>query len=513
MEDRGLSAIWLQMHGERNDLEERCEQYARWTLPHLFTDREDDELKNPTETEQSSVAIGPRLVNHLSHRVIDTMFPNDAPFFNIDLTPEATREFRAKDPKGERWAALQQDLREVENAAVRNMDLTAYRPQAITAIQLNIITGNSLIFRHPDGKRSVYSLKDFCVERSIVGMPLKVVLRDVKRYGSLDEELREAVMAAGKEKAYKDDTPCNLYTFFEYRSDKWYMRQAVDDVEVEAAQTSYNVTDFPCLILAWNLARGENYGRGLVEEYAVMFHNVDVLTSALIDMIGVAADLKILVNPAGSTDVEEFASARRGDYVAGKEGDLHVPEFQFAVNIEVVSAAIQKYERELSQAFLLSSAGVRDAERVTAEEIRFFAREMESAFGGIYSRLALEWQKREADYQLSQLKLGNFLGESAKLETTVTAGLQTLTRDGKLERLRLAVADLQMLDAVPEDLRAAINPAKFAAHIFGNRGVDASTFLYTADEMAANRQAQQRAEQEQALAQGEAQAAAKAATQ
>jgi hypothetical protein len=43
-------------------------------------------------------------------------------------------------------------------------------------------------------------------------------------------------------------------------------------------------------------------------------------------------------------------------------------------------------------AFLLNSAIQRNAERVTAEEIRYMAQELEAALGGIYSTLSQEFQ-------------------------------------------------------------------------------------------------------------------------
>lgn len=237
------------------------------------------------------------------------------------------------------------------------------------------------------------------------------------------------------------------------------------------------------------------------------------MTEAMIDLIGVAADIKFLVNDMSSFDVDAWNNAKRGEYVPGKEGDITVPTFKFAVEVQFISDAIAKLERELAQAFLLSSAGVRDAERVTAEEIRFFAREIESAFGGLYSRLALDWQRKEAEYLLSQIDFQTYLtsGDEA-FETSVVTGLESLSREGKLDALRIAIADLQMLDTVPQEIRAAFNPLKFAAFIFRNRGVEAEDFLFTQQEMQANQEAQLAEEERLMQTQGEVAVASKAAS-
>jgi len=158
---------------------------------------------------------------------------------------------------------------------------------------------------------------------------------------------------------------------------------------------------------------------------------------------------------------------------------------------------IQGLERELAQAFLLNSSAVRDAERVTAEEIRFIAMELESAFGGLYSRLALEWQRHEAEYAVSQINFATDIGgKLSAFEVIVTTGLESLSREGQLDNLRRALADLQMLEAVPEELRATINPMKFANFIFTNHSVKWDEFLYSQQEMAANQQAAMQQEQQ-----------------
>lgn len=515
-EGDNLAGHWKTLDGRKGDLIARSEQYARWTVPSIFPEDNNTQSETPEESQKGNVAIGARLVNHLSHRIVDTMFPNDKPFFAIAMTPESKRRFEEEIESDEDNGAnnrklLDEALIGAENAAMRNLNLTAYRPIAIQALSLKIVTGNALIYRMPDEERVVYSIRDYSVTREISGKLKEVMLRDHKMFGSLDEDIQEQLKAANKGRKYEESTPVELFTYYWFENNKWHMRQAVDNVDLDVSE-SYKKADFPCLVLTWNLGRGDNYGRGLVEDYAVSFHNIDVMTEAMIDLIGVAADIKFLVNDMSTFDVEAWNSAKRGEYVAGKEGDITVPQFKFAVEVQFIGEAIAKLERELAQAFLLSSAGVRDAERVTAEEIRFFAREIESAFGGLYSRLALDWQKKEAEYQLSQIDWQSTLPDGTEtFEPVITTGLESLSREGKLDALRLAISDLQMMDAIPEDIRKAFDPLKFAAFIFRNRGVESEDFLFTPDQMKENAEAE--AKQQAALMekQGEVAVASKAA--
>lgn len=508
-----ISAYYTELESKKGDLHQRCEQYARWTVPSVFPPDNPGDANTHSESEKGNVAIGARLVNHLAHRIVDTMFPNDKPFFAIRMSTEAELKLAEEaeedgaDPT-EVLAAAMASFSAIENAAMQRMNLTAYRPVAVNAVIYKIVTGNAVIRRMEDDARVVYSVRDYVVRRDISGTVKELILRDTKRFGELDEELQAEVKnsESAKGKALKETDDVTLYTYFYYENKKWKQYQAVEDIDLEE-EVSYKEADFPCIVMAWNLGRGDHYGRGLVEDYAVSFHNTDVLTSALLDMIGIAADIKFLVDPASGIDLDAYNQARRGEYVAGRKDEVSVPEFQFGVQAQVVAEQIAKLERELAQAFLLQSAGVRDAERVTAEEIRFFAREIESAFGGLYSRLALDWQRKEAEYQLSLIDFDMYVDNLKSFDVSVTTGLESLSREGKLDNLRLAIMDLGMLEGVPEDVRVVINPLKFASFIFRNRTVAAEEFLYSPAEFQQIQQAKQQQEQQLLAQQGEQQAA------
>lgn len=491
-----LDQLWTVMQGEKGDLERRSEEYARWTVPYVCP----EEGTEGQEQEKADIAIGPRLVNHLANKVVDTMFPHDRPFFAVTLTPEMRQKLRkelGEEAEAQFAEAVRSETTAVEEVAMRKLRLTTYRPQAVEAVKHQIITGNAVLRRLKDGSRIVYGVKDFGIRRNVDGKAYHILLRDAKFFGSLPKDIKQRTLNVHKE--YKDSDKCTLYTEYKWDGNRWCMRQAVDDVMIDKG-VKYKPVDLPVLPLVWNLARGENYGRGLVEDHATAFHQIDVLTKALIDMVGVMADIKFLVDPASVLDPQELNDSPRGSYHQGREGDISTPSNQRRLEVQATMQIIQSLERELAQAFLLNSAGVRDAERVTAEEIRFIAMELESAFGGLYSRLALEWQKHEAEYAVSQINFDTDLGDSklSAFEVVVTTGLESLSREGQLDNLRRALADLQMLDTVPEELRGTINPLKFASFIFNNHAVKFQEFQYTEQEMQANNDAAM-AQQQQML--------------
>jgi len=488
-----LSEKWKTLEVLKGDLIQRCEQYAMWTIPSVCPVDTHDGIEQP----KGNVAEGARLVNHLANRIVDTMFPSDKPFFTISLTPEAEQQLEEdleKDEHEKYVGDLKQATTQAENAAMRALKITAYRPIAVQAVQHQIVTGNAIIHRTETGKRVVYGIKDFCCTRDLKGELLTVILKDSKKFSSLPESIQDKLKETKND--YKPDSDVVLYTYYVKEKSRWCRLQGVDHHVVEETKRYYTPTDLPILSLTWSLSRGESYGRGLVEDHAPSFHNIDVTTLALLDLIGLAADFKFLVDPSSQLDIDELNMAKRGSYNPGKQGDISVPDFPKRIEIGLLMEAISKWERLLAQAFLLHSAGVRDAERVTAEEIRFYAKELESAYGGLYSRLALEWQQKEAEYLLSQIDFAAFNSVGIQtFDVIVTTGMESLSREGQLDNLRLAIADLQMLEAVPEDMRGVINARKFAEYVFANRGVNLSEFVYTEQELQMQQQA---AEQQQA---------------
>lgn len=507
---KSLSNTWETMNANKNDIEARNEEYARWTVPSICP----EDASGDQNPRQGNVAIGARLVNSLANRVVDVMFPSDRPFFSLPMTPKSERELVKehggdKEAAGKEMLVIRQMTEGVVNDAMRIMDLTSYRPVAVEAVKHAIITGGCILRRHDDNLRSVYGIKNYACMRDTRGVLTAAILRDSKTFSSLTKEHQDMLetIAPGK---YKQDAPITLYTYFERTSENtWITCQGLDDQVLDGSKDTHDNENLPIIDITWSLQSGDNYPRGLVEENQVLFGNIDVTSLAIIDMFGIAADTKFLVNPASMLDVDELNSAPRGSYHAGIPGDVEAVGFKHRAEMEVLINQVQSWERQLAQVFLLMSAVTRDAERVTAEEIRGQARELESAFGGLYSKLALVWQKKEAMYVVNQLRLED--DALADVDVVVTTGLESLSREGQLDALRLAIADLQMMDTVPEDLRAAIDVRSFAEFVFTNRGVNFGQFVKSKDVIAAEQKAAQEREQQMMQQQSQMDAASKAA--
>jgi hypothetical protein len=104
---------------------------------------------------------------------------------------------------------------------------------------------------------------------------------------------------------------------------------------------------------------------------------------------------------------------------------------------------LQSIERRLSQAFLLTANTIRDAERVTAEEIRAVAQELEDSFGGTYTVLSAEAQ---APYARRVLYILSKKGQAPKLPPSVTP--QVVTGFAALGQTHEAAAIIEWLKSL-----------------------------------------------------------------
>ena len=481
-----ISNIWADMNTEKGDLIDRSESFSRWTVAAVMPADGNDKV----EQQHGNVHVGASLVNHLANKIVDVLFPVSRPFFTVAMTPEAQLQIEqeiGEDNAGVMQEQVRDATSRLEKVAMRNLKLTAYRPTAILVCKHLIVTGNALLRRMPDGERVLYPVNRYGVRRDILGAEIETVLCDKKTFSTFSKETQNMILAVHG--GTKPDDVIELLTHYKREGKRWAIRQEAEGVGIGDVLYQ-NDEDYDLLILDWTLHPGEHYGRGLVEDHAATFHNIDVTNEAIIDLMAIIADIKFFVRPGSplSHDLAALNAAPRGTYWPGNAEDISIPEMRARGDLSTMIEVVARWEAELSQAFLKST--VRDAERVTAQEIRMVANELESAFGGLYSQLAMSWQQKEADYAISKVDFNKEVGALGDMfEVVVTTGLESLSREGQIDNLRLAIGDLQMMDVVPDDIKGAIHPLRFAKFVFTNRSVDLKAFLNTQEEMQANEEA------------------------
>lgn len=467
---------------EREDVITRCEQYAGWTLPIVFPDAD---VVETDEMQHDYQSVGAQAVTNLANKIMMTLFQPSKPFFRTQLSDEQRAEVAAEEQLSS--AQIDAALAQTEREGMKELDKMHIRVSMNSVIPQLIITGNSLLHTPENKPAQVYSLRDYVMSRNLSGEPTKTIVREEITVSGLDEELEALATVHG----YHENDKVSLYTGIQKVGEERYVVwQELEDICYCHKQIGvYSKDTLPWIPLTWNLTRGKDYGTGLVENYAGDFHTLSTLAETSRDYAIVITDIKNLVDPTGMTDVREITEAPSGAYVHGREGDIYVHTPQVANAADFLDTRFDKVARRIGAAFLLNTAVTRDAERVTAAEIRMQAQELEGSLGGVYTRLATELQ-----LPLAKRLLRKVDKTFTVVEPVIVTGFESLSRNSELDNFRAFMQDLIILADVPEEVRDRMKFGDVIATLGAGHGVAYENFLK--DEDVVKQERKERAAQE-----------------
>lgn len=477
--------VWSRLAGIRQPVLERAERYAALTIPKLCLPEGHQQYSDSQANDFQS--LGAQAVNHLANRLMMALFRPGDPFFRLDPGKDLRKKLAAANIKEEDLQVL---LSDAELEAVNSLDRKSLRQKFYQASRHLITIGNVVVQRGKGNEPSrVYGLRNFCVKRMANGMLHTLAIAEKVKFDELDPAAQSQV--SGRQM----DSEVTLYRVIcREPAGNYKLRYAVDEVELLDPKFTGNYASLESLekeylVLGWDLADEHDYATGLVEEYEDDFMALSALSESLLDGSVLTTEMRWLVNPAGMTAIEDFRRSRNGDAMPGIEGDLAAVSGGDPKAIEAAIRVIEIYSQRLARGFLLQSAMVRDAERVTAEEIRAIAMELETAFGGVYSQLGNGWQRPVAHWCLEDVDLG--LPPGADIQVTVITGLEALSRNAQLEKLRAALGDLALFEQLPDAMKARFNYDSIVKFVGMGRGINLSPHLKSEEQV--------RAEQQQAM--------------
>ena len=478
-----LKGEFNKMAAARESVLTRAERYAGWTIPTLFpneTTGSDEEFQNDYQS------FGAQAVNNLANKIMMALFQPSRPFFRLTLTPEQEAEILSEN-EGLDATKIEEALAEGERGSMRELEKINARVTMTDSMMQLIVTGNSLLYMPQDDTVQSYTLKDYVIERDLRGNTVKLIICETKTITSLSDELA----AIASEHVKSENAEVSLYTGIQkVGPDEYVVWQELEDLcSCHIKVGRYTKDTLPWLPLTWTLARNRDYGTGLVEMYAGDFHTLSTLAEAILDYTTIITDVKILVDPTGMTDVRKINEAASGEYVHGREEDLYVHFANVANGADFLTNQFNTVERRLAAAFLLNNSVTRDAERVTAEEIRMQAQELESSYGGVYSRLSTELQ-----LPLAKRLIKKFDPAFKDIEPVIVTGLESLSRNSELDRTRAFFTDLVALADVPEEVALRIDYSKLITMLGAGHGIDYKDLLKSEKAVAEAQKAKARQE-------------------
>jgi len=404
---------------------------------------------------------------------------------------------------------IEKQLRKYERMVVRDFETLAQRTKMFKTLRLLVATGNALLEQLDNGKIKVYRLDKYIIRRSPNGDLKEIIIRElvtpddipdsVKNHPDAQQQQQQPTSQSLKtaEAHVRNDIP--LFTHIIWNTKVFEVHQEVLGLSIPGTEATYPEDRLPFLPLAWALNDGENYGRGHVEEHLGDFVAYDGLCQSLLEGAAAASLLIFLKKPNATTNLLDLKNARNGEFIEGNADDIGClkvekqPDFKFAYDTS------KEIEGRLSRAFLLQEAIQRDAERVTAEEIRYMAQQLENTLGGAYSVLGVDLQAPLANLlMINMRKRGKLPPLPKEIDITITTGFEALGRGHDLQKLREfrdEVVAMGQAAQSPGIITMYMGMGNFFTRVATAIGLDTDGLVPTEDEIDIIKNQQQQIEQ------------------
>jgi len=476
---------YQQLETAREPFLTRARDAAKLTIPTLVPPQGAGPHTKYHTPYQSLGADG---VNNLSAKLLLALLPPNSPFFRFVIDDFTL--MKLTQTEGAR-AEVEKALNKIERSVMTEIEATAIRTPSFEVIKQLLVAGNALAYLPPAGGLRVFRLDRFVVHRDPMGNVLEIITK---------EDISPDVLPAILRKEGDDKSPEKtkaLYTRVIRGAKEWSVYQEVDGQEVPGSKGTYPLDKSPWLPLRWIRIDGESYGRGRVEEYIGDLRSLEALNQAIVEGSAAAAKVLFLVNPNGTTKLRTITDSENGAVRAGNAEDVSVLQVQKFNDFRVALDTIAKIENRIARAFLMTAAVQRDAERVTAEEIRIMAGELETGLGGVYSILSQEFQLPLVNRLLHQMERQQRLPTLPKgvVKPTITTGMEALGRGHDKSKLRGLLEAIAPLG--PEVIAQYLNVGDYIARVGVSEGIDMGGLIRSEEEI----QAQRAAAQEQAMMQ------------
>lgn len=452
------------------------------------------------------ISMGADGVNTLSSKLLMTVLPPNSPMFRLAAADKVVEEL---DGIGSR-AEVEKKLNQVERSVQLEIEDIGVRAALSEGLKQLINSGNVLLYLPKTGNLRTFRLDRYVVLRDSAGNLLKTIIKETVSIETLPADVREMVRALKEieDIAGTPETPevkeVDVYTVFHRVAERIEMYQSVKGRKLPGSMGSWLVEKSPVMALRWNYLHDEDYGRSYVEEYAGDLMAAEALSKNLREAAAAAAKINPMVNPTGLTRAQDIAKSKNLEVISGRKDDVTMLQFDKAPDLMFVERVLDKVLQRLQYAFMMNRAAQRDAERVTAEEVRSVISDVDAVLGGIYSLLAQDLQRplvvRVMDRMVREKKipdLSKLKGSKGQpvVAPRIITGVDALGRGQDYSKYRTIVTEILM--PLGPAAFAEVNLNDFLRRAFVSLSIDTDGLLKSPEDKQVDQQKMQGAQQAQ----------------
>jgi len=424
-----IQSEFERLDNRRTNKLQRAQDCSRLTVPGLYPE---DGFTETMELPDIYSSLPARGVMALASRMVSAIYPlNQTPFFNLEIDQQYV-------PQGVDTTETMSQLARLDKKIMDKLSSTNLRQELFVLFQHLIVIGDALFQCTDDYQFRVHRIDHYVVQRYPDGRVYRIILREWVDPDAIPENWNydsKAEMYGSPENGPSSDhKPYFTEIVWNPSTSKWdvsveYCGQVVDG-------GTYDVN--PYIPQVWSRIAGEDYGRSLCEEHIGDIRTLEALTKSLVEAAAANAEFRIGVDPTGITEVSDLQETENGDFVPARAVDVFAVQLAKQIDLGPMAGVRQDLIQNLSRTFLLQSSVQRNADRVTATEIREVAQELDQTLGGIFSGMARDIQiplVRRAMILMSRDKLipkelvSLITSDKGMLNLKVRTGLEALNRE------------------------------------------------------------------------------------
>jgi|TARA_R100001443_G_scaffold8502_1_gene17844 hypothetical protein len=466
---------YSQLQSGRTQFLDMAVECSELTLPYLVT--RDDNSTGKRQLLQPYQSVGAKAVVTLAAKLMLAILPPQTAFFKLQVRDDKLGE--TLDPMMR--SELDLSFSKIERLIMDYIAASSDRVVVHQALKHLIVSGNALVFMGKDGLKH-YPLQRYVVNRDGNGNVIEIVTKELISRKVLGISPPPTDSPNGEYGDTEDDAEVYTCVKMDESSGSWRWHQEVDDMILDGSQSTAPKNASPWLVLRFNTVDGEDYGRGRVEEFIGDLRSLDGLSQSLVEGASVASKVVFLVSPSATTKPGTLAKAGNGAIIQGRPEDVGVVQVGKTADFATAAQLASQIEKRILEAFLVMN--IRNAERVTAEEVRLTQLELEKSLGGLFSLLTVEFLVPYLNRTLLILQRSNQIPRLPKdvVRPKIVAGINSLGRGQDNEALtRFIQTVAQTLG--PEALMKFIDPSEAIKRLAAAQGIDVLNLVRSAEQL------------------------------
>jgi hypothetical protein len=446
----------------------------------------------------------------MASRILSALMPlNDMPFFQFGLKD-------GTEPDPDAYTLLET----LSYQVYRKISSENLRSAVFQVLQSLIVVGDCLMIMEDDFTYRLIRLDQYQVRRDVKGDVREIIYLEYELAGSEEPAYDYDLQYGGSSGAPFSRTGYKTILcrwVYDEEAEMWYSRKEYSDGTL-LDEGEYIVS--PVIPMRWSGVISENYGRSHVEENFGDVQTLEALTETMLQGQAASSTFWMVMNPNTPAELDDVVGQPNGAWLSVDPNAVSVlsPADTLRYQMQAVSSAVMEMRQTVAKSFLNETGQIRQAERVTATEVRMVGQQLEEVLGGAFSTIARDLMEpivKRAVFLMIENgeidpRLAQEFEDDGQLEVSITTGLQALSNDSDLQKLMQLG---EMVRNLPEQAAALFQWEEYGRALVGALGFDPRNWIQSQEEMQQQQMAEQGAQMEQQAMAGVAQQGMGAAAQ